>query len=714
MPYIINRYDGTELTVLEDGSINTTTSLGLIGRNYFGYGEQQNENFVFLLENFANVNPPARPLKGQTWFDTSENLLKIYDGNLWIVVGSASVSDTAPTSATVGSLWLKTPSDILYVYNGSEWSFIGPETAEGFGTTKCESSVLLDSENIERPIILFKVDDIVIAIASSVSFTINSNLSIPGFSTIGSGITLSSSFRFRGNLQGTADRALQLQTTRLINGVGFDGSSNITIKATTNNKLVPGQYIIGDQFDGSSPTLWSVDATALNQPNQIVARNPSGDFSARRITADFFIGDLQGNVNSSSGTSFFNVVSANSFVGATLTGNAETATRLRNPRRINGVLFSGTEDIIVSANAQTLTGTFINSQVVSSNLTQLGTLENLSIKNSGISIGDSLQKLKITYSNAGPLIYSETGILRIGSNPNPEFSFLNSAETESQGGDPGNSSLVPIGNSIIGLPSRKIKKIYVEQVVGKSDESILSDSANNLTGGSTGSLVYQSSAGKTSFLPAGTAGYVLKATAGNSVQWAPLSNERLNKGNHIIFKNSIDEDVNFYNLENQATISVDATSQNVGGKIVLRDPNGDFSAGVITADLIGNSSSATKLQIPRNINGVPFDGTQDISILVNYTITYGNTIYSISGYTNQVGSFNDGANYFDVFPPAGKSMSNLIGFVPSIAMIHYSGNVDGNDSLRCVWEKLSDRVRVWVQNTEQRSTPAGNYLAIWS
>lgn len=100
--------------------------------------------------------------------------------------------------------------------------------------------------------------------------------------------------------------------------------------------------------------------------------------------------------------------------------------------------------------------------------------------------------------------------------------------------------------------------------------------------------------------------------------------------------------------------------------------------------------------------------------VLNFTYTYGNTVYSTSGYTNQVGSWNNGANYFDIFPPVGKSMANLIAFIPSIAVIHYAGGVDGNDSLRCTWANLADRIRVYVQNTEQRSTPAANYLAIWS
>jgi hypothetical protein len=89
------------------------------------------------------------------------------------------------------------------------------------------------------------------------------------------------------------------------------------------------------------------------------------------------------------------------------------------------------------------------------------------------------------------------------------------------------------------------------------------------------------------------------------------------------------------------------------------------------------------------------------------------TNYSSSGFTNQVGSFNFGANHFDVYPPGGYSMGNLVAFIPSIHVIHFAGGVDGNDSLVCTWSNLGDRIRVYVQNTEQRSTPAANWLAIW-
>ena len=83
MSYIINKFNGDQLVVLEDGTIDTSTTLGLVGRDYVGYGETQNENFVFLLENFANDAPPSRPIPGQSWFDNVNNTLNVYNGTTW-------------------------------------------------------------------------------------------------------------------------------------------------------------------------------------------------------------------------------------------------------------------------------------------------------------------------------------------------------------------------------------------------------------------------------------------------------------------------------------------------------------------------------------------------------------------------------------------------------------------------------------------------------
>ena len=62
MAYIINLTNGTQLTSVEDGTIDQSTTLKLVGKHYAGYGEIQNENYVHLLENFSSANQPASPL----------------------------------------------------------------------------------------------------------------------------------------------------------------------------------------------------------------------------------------------------------------------------------------------------------------------------------------------------------------------------------------------------------------------------------------------------------------------------------------------------------------------------------------------------------------------------------------------------------------------------------------------------------------------------
>jgi len=78
MAYTIVKTDGSVLTTIPDGTINTTsTSIGLPGRNFAGYGETLDTNFVHTLENFAYSTPPSNPLRGQLWFNTNDNTLYV-------------------------------------------------------------------------------------------------------------------------------------------------------------------------------------------------------------------------------------------------------------------------------------------------------------------------------------------------------------------------------------------------------------------------------------------------------------------------------------------------------------------------------------------------------------------------------------------------------------------------------------------------------------
>jgi len=100
MAYTIVKSDGTVLTTIADGTINTTsTTLGLPGRNYAGYGQSLDTNFVHQLENFADSTPPANPLRGQLWFNTNDSTLYVCpsDGaaqSAWLALTSTSSGGT--------------------------------------------------------------------------------------------------------------------------------------------------------------------------------------------------------------------------------------------------------------------------------------------------------------------------------------------------------------------------------------------------------------------------------------------------------------------------------------------------------------------------------------------------------------------------------------------------------------------------------------------
>lgn len=113
MAYTIVKSDGTVLTTIADGTINTTsTSLGLPGRNFAGYGQTVDTNFVHQLENYAANTPPPNPLRGQLWYDINNSLLKVCptdnqtNANAWVTLATSSGTSvtTFGTVSVTGNL----------------------------------------------------------------------------------------------------------------------------------------------------------------------------------------------------------------------------------------------------------------------------------------------------------------------------------------------------------------------------------------------------------------------------------------------------------------------------------------------------------------------------------------------------------------------------------------------------------------------------------
>jgi len=193
MAYVINLTNGGSLVTVEDGTIDQSTSLKLVGKNYAGYGEIQNENFIHLLENFSSANQPAGPLSGQIWFDNSLKKLKFYDGTKFRTTGGAEISTTQPVGLTTGDFWWDTSNNQLYAQN-SDGGFvlIGPQSI-GETVSAMVTAQVRDSNQVNRTIIKGTVDDGVVFIVSNAEFTIDTtdaSNAITGFDIVRQGLTL--------------------------------------------------------------------------------------------------------------------------------------------------------------------------------------------------------------------------------------------------------------------------------------------------------------------------------------------------------------------------------------------------------------------------------------------------------------------------------------------------------------------------------------------
>ena len=159
MSYIINNSRGQVIAVVADGTVNTTaTDLSLVGRALTDYGTFENENYVFLLENFANSTAPLQPILGQLWYNSSTDVISAYgSGNAWIPLASQEYVQlqkvspaftgvpTAPTAAAgTATTQLATTA---FVTTSPQFAGIprAPTAAAGTSTTQLATTAFVTS-----------------------------------------------------------------------------------------------------------------------------------------------------------------------------------------------------------------------------------------------------------------------------------------------------------------------------------------------------------------------------------------------------------------------------------------------------------------------------------------------------------------------------------------------------------------------------------------
>ena len=185
--------------VIEDNTINQETSLNLPGRNTTAYGSSIAENFLHILENFANSVQPSNPVEGQLWYDNTPGVdqLKLWDGTTWVAAGGLKKANLAPdaSNSVIGDLWVDTDNQQLYLFAGSGWVLVGPEFSEGLVTGSRPGQVTAVDNN-DYNVVFIEVKGKPVAIVSGEAFS--PKATIEGFENgIRPGINLSNT-----NLEG--------------------------------------------------------------------------------------------------------------------------------------------------------------------------------------------------------------------------------------------------------------------------------------------------------------------------------------------------------------------------------------------------------------------------------------------------------------------------------------------------------------------------------
>lgn len=351
MAYTINLTNGTILTTVADGTVNSTSSsLTLIGKNYAGYGDFFNENLIHLLENFADSSSPDTPLTGQLWWDSAGNL-KVYTGSEFRTLSTITSSSNQPTSSVTGSSWWDTGNQQLNIYNGSSWVLIGPAFTSSTGQSGTIVGTITDSTAASHVAVNVYVENTLVGIISKdTEYTPQSVIS--GFTSVKPGFNLSTAVA-SNKFVGTATNTDALGTVAAANYARTDVGTtfNSTVNVASSSGLTVGT---SNNFTLShSGTVSKLTNRIINANTEIIA-NVSGTLIPA-ITIDGTYGStIVANLQTSG------AFETTGFIRTTQ-GDAATSTSTGALRVVGGIGLSG--NVFTTANV------YAGNAIISSNVT---------------------------------------------------------------------------------------------------------------------------------------------------------------------------------------------------------------------------------------------------------------------------------------------------------------------------------------------------------
>ena len=299
MSYTINLTNGSVLTTIADGTLNTTAcSMALPGKNYAGYGIYLDDNFVHLLENSSNGTAPTTPLIGQLWWNSSSKIMSVWNGTVWKTISSATSSASAPTSNVQGDLWYDTTNQQLNVYSGTTWILVGPAFTNAQGTTGAIPATVTDNSAVAHTILQLYVGGVLMGIMSKDTTAFTPSPAIAGFATIKPGLqlsTVSAAYVFQGSIT-NADTIgpNALPATSFMRSDATASTTGRIITSSNQGILLGASGDLGITISGTTATIanndpnGNIDFKVANIANAVMSINgTTGAISGLQINANY-------------------------------------------------------------------------------------------------------------------------------------------------------------------------------------------------------------------------------------------------------------------------------------------------------------------------------------------------------------------------------------------------------------------------------------------
>lgn len=464
MSYIINKTNGSVLTEVIDGTVDqTTTDITLVGKNSTSYGEFLNENFVKILENFANTNAPNNPIQGQLWFDTSENRLKVYDGNGFKVSGGTIVATTQPSTYGQGDIWIDSKRRQLYFHDGVGSVLAGPGYTLQQGVSEFKTVDIIDTNSNSHTVTEHWLSGQILGVWSLEQFT---PVSEAGLTSIKVGFNAVPGIKFYG----TADSA-----DKLVDGLGnirtadnflntgddngFQATSN-TLVLTNSKPLRLGAGGNGGSDEVVvSKALMAINSTTLNQNFQIGMLNGSGTLPSLHIVSNSqFIGLYTDTPTATLDVNGSARIRGDLTVEGTTTSINTTNIEIKDKLVELGVT-SSPSDSLANGGGITLKATVDKSITYNNSITSWSSSENFNLASGKAFFINGLQLLNSTTLSTS--VTDAQGLRRLGTLDSVRVSKVNIATTVISVVDDSNpdSDLVLLPQGAAGTVSVSSKKI---------------------------------------------------------------------------------------------------------------------------------------------------------------------------------------------------------------------------------------------------------------